>query len=264
MPQELTTEQIENIVIDTGVVYIDYGEVGERILAPVRGGNQFLVERTFKEIEYDGRKGKTKGMRRIVEENAKLVVALMDLSMDNLALMLAGATYGNADKYARVTEYLGAGGDDGDDVFTLSQTPINPTQAGSFEFWVDGVKVSWTYGTEYTVSGTTLTVVEGTLAAAEALVTSYEYDTEADAATIIPGDIADADYLTNVALVGIDLEGKAKICYLYNAMADNNFDWKMVDKDESSITVEFAAHWDPTDLDPATSPLYKVEEVAAS
>jgi hypothetical protein len=257
----LTQEQIENIVIDTGVVYVNYDEVGEHILAPVRGENQFLVERAFRDIEFAGRRGKTKGLRRITEENAKLVVNLMDLSMENLSLALSGATYGNADKYARVTEYLGEGANDGDDVFTLSQTPINPTQTASLEFWVDGTKVSWTYGAEYTISGTTLTVVEGTLPLGEALVASYKYDTGSDAATIVPGDITDDDYITNIALVGVDLEGKSKIIWLYNAMSDNNFDWKMVDKDESVIAVEFAAHWDPTD---DSAPLYKVEEVAAS
>jgi len=260
MPQELTTEQIQNIVIDTGVVYVNYGEEGERILAPVRGGNQFLVERTIRDIEFDGRRGKTKGLRRITEENAKLVVALMDMSMDNLALMLAGATYGDAAKYARLTEWVGVGLETVGESFTLSQTPINPTSAGSFEFWVDGEKVSWTYGVEYTVTGTTLAIAADYLELNEVLVVSYKYDTQSDAATIVPGDISDDDYLTNVALVGIDLEGKAKICYIYNAMSDNNFDWKMVDKDESVITVEFAAHWDPKD---SASIPYKVEEVPA-
>jgi len=260
MPQELTTEQIQNIVIDTGVVYVNYGEEGERILAPVRGGNQFLVERTIRDIEFDGRRGKTKGLRRITEENAKLVVALMDMSMDNLALMLAGATYGDAAKYARLTEWVGVGLETVGESFTLSQTPINPTSAGSFEFWVDGEKVSWTYEVEYTVTGTTLAIAADYLELNEVLVVSYKYDTQSDAATIVPGDISDDDYLTNVALVGIDLEGKAKICYIYNAMSDNNFDWKMVDKDESVITVEFAAHWDPKD---SASIPYKVEEVPA-
>jgi len=264
MSQELTTEQIENIVIDTGVVYVNYGEEGERILAPVRGGNQFLVERTIRDIEFDGRRGKTKGMRRIVEENAKLVVGLMDISMDNLALALAGATYGNANQYERVIDYAGVGGASGGGEFTLSQEPINPTVTGSLDFWVDGVKVDWTYGVEYTISTKTLTVAEGAyLEENEVLVVAYKYDTNVDEPNIIPGDIADGDYLTNIALIGVDLEGKSKIIYLYNAMTDNNFDWKMVDKDESVITVEFAAHWNPTDLDPATSPLYQIVEVAA-
>lgn len=261
MPQELTKEQIENIVIDMGVVYVNYGELGEKILAPVRGGNQFLVERTIRDIEFDGRKGKTKGMRRIIEENAKLVVNLMDLSMDNLKLALAGATYGDADKYARITEYLGVGVSGGGGEFTLSQTPVNPTQTGSIEFWVNGVKVSWTYGVEYTIAGTTLTVISGTyLAENEALVVSYKYDTGATTPAIVPGDIIDTDYLKNIALVGVDLEGKSKIITLYNAMADSNLDWKMVDKDESVLTIEFAAHWNPEDID---EPLYKIEEVEA-
>jgi len=260
MPQELTQEQIENIVIDTGVLYVNYGEIGERILAPVRGGNQFLVERTIRDIEFDGRRGKTKGMRRITEENAKLVVGIMDLSMDNIKLGLAGATYANANKYARITEYLGVGLETVGESFTLSQTPLNPTQAGAFEFWIDGEKVSWTYGTQYTVSGTTLSVEADYLELGEVLVVSYKYDTGVDVPEIEPGDISDTDYLTNVALVGVDLEGKAKVIYIYNAMSDNNFDWKMVDKDESVITLEFAAHWDPQD---STVKPYKIVEVAA-
>lgn len=265
MPQELTVEQIQNIVIDTGVVYVNYGEIGERILAPVRGGNQFLVERTIRDIEFDGRRGKTKGLRRIIEENAKLVVGLMDISMANIALALSGATYGNADKYARVIDYAGVGVLAGGGEFTLSQTPINPTVTGSVDFWVDGVKVDWTYGVEYTLSGVgskTLTVAEGTyLEENEVLVVAYKYDTLVDEESIEPGDITDEDYLDNVTLVGIDLEGKSKIIYLYNAMGDNNFDWKMVDKDESVITIEFAGHWDPTDND--VKP-YKIVEVAAA
>lgn len=261
MPQELTVEQIENIVLDTGVLYVNYGEEGEKILAPVRGGTQFLVEQTIKDIEYDGRRGKTKGMRRITELNAKIVAGLMDLSMENLKLGLAGATYGNADKYARVIEYLGAGGVSGGGEFTLSQTPINPTNSSWFDFWVDGVKVSWTYGVEYTIVGTTLTVAEGAyLEENETLVAAYKYDTEVDEETIEPGDITDADYLTNVTLVGVDMAGDSKVIYLYNAMGDNNFDWKMVDKDESVITIEFAGHWDPTDND--VKP-YKIVEVPA-
>lgn len=89
--QNLTTQQIENVVIDTGVVYKNYGEVDEEILAPCRGSNTFVVEQEFKDIEYNGQRGKTKGMRRIITENASLTVNLMDMSQDNLKLALAGA-----------------------------------------------------------------------------------------------------------------------------------------------------------------------------
>jgi len=89
----LTTEQIENIQIDRGLVYIDYGEVGERQLAPTRGGGSFTVTKNIREIEYDGRRGKTKGMQVVDEVNAMLSVPLLCSSMDNLALAMPWATY---------------------------------------------------------------------------------------------------------------------------------------------------------------------------
>lgn len=109
----LTTEQLQNIVIDTGVVYVNYGELDEKILGPCKGGNSFLVEQEFKDVEYDGRRGKTKGMRRIINENASLTVRLMDLSQDNIKLALAGANIDgttkaitNGDRTILDTEYL--------------------------------------------------------------------------------------------------------------------------------------------------------------
>ncbi|MDW7673180.1 MAG: hypothetical protein SCK28_01465 [Bacillota bacterium] len=91
MPKNLTVEQIENIVIDTGVVYINYGELDERMLAPTRGGNNFVVEQEIKIIERDGARGKEKGLRRVIREDATLTVNLMDLSQENIKLALAGA-----------------------------------------------------------------------------------------------------------------------------------------------------------------------------
>lgn len=90
---KLTQEQIENIQIDYGLVYINYGETEERQLAPTRGGGTFTVTKNIREIEYDGRKGKTKGMQVVDEINAMLSVPLLCASMDNLALAMPWATY---------------------------------------------------------------------------------------------------------------------------------------------------------------------------
>jgi uncharacterized protein YlaN (UPF0358 family) len=90
--QQLTTAQIENILLDTGVVYLDYGLAGERILAPTRGGNSFVVEQDVKIIERDGSLGKEKGLRRVIKEDATLTVKLLDVSIANLQMALAGAT----------------------------------------------------------------------------------------------------------------------------------------------------------------------------
>lgn len=89
---QLTTQQIENILIDTGVVYVNYGVAGERVLAPTRGGNTFVVEQEVKEIERDGALGKEKGMRRVTKENAMLTVRFMDMSIANLKMALRGAS----------------------------------------------------------------------------------------------------------------------------------------------------------------------------
>ena len=97
MNRNLTTEQIENILLDAGVVYANYGEVGERVLAPTRGGSSFAVEQEVRIIERDGALGKEKGLRRVINEDAMLTVRLMDMSIDNLKLALAGATV-NGDK----------------------------------------------------------------------------------------------------------------------------------------------------------------------
>lgn len=91
MSKRITVEQIENIVIDSGVVYINYGVEGERLLAPVRGGNTFTVEGEIREIEVDGTRGKTKGLRRRIREDANLAVNFMDLSLKNLNMALPGS-----------------------------------------------------------------------------------------------------------------------------------------------------------------------------
>lgn len=89
----LTQEQIDNIQIDYGIVYVNYGEVGEAQLAPTRGGGTVTITKNIRDIEFDGRKGKTKGMQVVDEANAMLSVPLMDTSMDSLAKAMPWATY---------------------------------------------------------------------------------------------------------------------------------------------------------------------------
>ena len=89
---EVTTAQIENILLDTGVVYLDYGLAGERILGPTRGGNSFVVEQDVRVIERDGALGKEKGLRRVIKEDATLTVKIMDMSIANLKMALAAST----------------------------------------------------------------------------------------------------------------------------------------------------------------------------
>jgi hypothetical protein len=88
----IRTETAKNLILDAGVVYINYGKAGERILGATQGGNTFVVEREIKEIEMDGAKGKIKGLRRIITENAMLTVNMREMSTANIKFALAGST----------------------------------------------------------------------------------------------------------------------------------------------------------------------------
>lgn len=82
LPPELTQDQIENIQIDYGILYVNFGEVGEMLLGPTRGGGTFDVKATRQEIDHDWKRGKEKGMSIITDINAMLSVVLIDTSID--------------------------------------------------------------------------------------------------------------------------------------------------------------------------------------
>ena len=106
----LKEEQIENIQIDYGIVFLNWGVTGERQLAPTRGGGTFTVTKNIRDIDYDGRKGKTRGMQVVDVIFAFLAVGLLDTSLDNLALALPWATYSSGKISAKGSD-LGIIGD---------------------------------------------------------------------------------------------------------------------------------------------------------
>lgn len=102
----LTQEQFENIQIDYGMVYLNYGATGEMPLAPTRGGGTFEVKKNIRNIDFDGKKGKTKGMQVLDECDAMLKIPLLNVSLDNLALAMPYATYA-ADKISMKSTNFG-------------------------------------------------------------------------------------------------------------------------------------------------------------
>jgi hypothetical protein len=88
----ITQAQKENIQIDYGIVYTNYGETDSAKLAPVRGGGEFAVDVKIRDIEFDGANGKTKGMQVVEEINATLKCSVLDTSIKTLALAMPYAT----------------------------------------------------------------------------------------------------------------------------------------------------------------------------
>ena len=83
---------VENIQIDHGIVFRNYGLETQKLLAPIRGGSTFKVERTIRQIEFDGQGGKTKGTEVIDDENATISAKTLNASLETLSLALPGAS----------------------------------------------------------------------------------------------------------------------------------------------------------------------------
>lgn len=117
----ITKDTPDRIMIDAGAVYLNYGLANERLLGATRGGNEFNLNRTVKNIEIDGLKGAVKGLKRIVEVNPQITCNLLELTVANLVAAIAGAD--QSDQADIKNEYVGVG--DGSEVrFALEQDDI--------------------------------------------------------------------------------------------------------------------------------------------
>ena len=92
MVTNLTKKQIESIQIDESVIFLNYGEADERVLAPTRGGGEFAATVTVRDIDFDGKHGKTAGTQVIEEQGASIKVTTLCMSQENLALAIPNCT----------------------------------------------------------------------------------------------------------------------------------------------------------------------------
>jgi lysozyme len=92
MQRGISTDTANRLLINEGVVYLNYGEAGERLLGATRGGTEFSIEQEVQDPEIDGKKGPLKGTRRIVESIATLSCELLEITRENFMLAIAGST----------------------------------------------------------------------------------------------------------------------------------------------------------------------------
>jgi|GEM_PF-790602 len=247
----VTQKTVENMLLDAGVVYVNYGLTTERVLGATNGGNKFLVEREFREVEIDGLKGKTKGMKRLLSENASLEVNLKEMSSENIMLALPGSTK---------TDYATLRADTG--VMVKGAVAQGATTAvfdgtnlaGSLEkgdkFTVTGIVDSFTLTEDAKVISGEITVkftpaVPATGFADDSPVV-IEQTYESIRST---GKIGSSDYLSNIALVATRSDNKKPcVIILENALNDNNLEMATKDKDEVTVVLKISAHYDPANL----------------
>lgn len=87
----ITANTEERIILDAGALYRDYGEAGQELIGATRGGAEFVVERTDRDIELDGPKGPVKGLKRTTVHMARLTVTLVEISQQTFLDATRGA-----------------------------------------------------------------------------------------------------------------------------------------------------------------------------
>jgi hypothetical protein len=87
----ITANAYKRFVIDTGAVFLNYGEAGEALFGATRGGNTFTVETEYKDMLVDGAKGPVIGSRRITMVSASLTVNMISITADMLKKCFPGS-----------------------------------------------------------------------------------------------------------------------------------------------------------------------------
>jgi hypothetical protein len=86
-----TPETQRRLLYDAGIVYLNYGTAGVKILGCTRGGNSASIEEEIRKMDFDGTPGDVKGDKRRVKVSAKLTVNLLEFSTDGILANLPGA-----------------------------------------------------------------------------------------------------------------------------------------------------------------------------
>jgi hypothetical protein len=86
----ISTNTVKSMIIDSGTVYIDYEEIGERLMGATRDGASFVIEQEVREIPIDGVRGPLLGARRIINEHARIMVNLLEMTKENFMDALFG------------------------------------------------------------------------------------------------------------------------------------------------------------------------------
>ena len=75
-----TTNTPNNLLIDAGAIFTNYGTASEALLGATSGGNEFAVAIKTRDVKVDGLKGTVKGLTRIISTDVTLKVNMLELT----------------------------------------------------------------------------------------------------------------------------------------------------------------------------------------
>ncbi len=84
MLKVFTENDTKKIQIDEGIVVFNMGKQNQLIVGPTRGGAEMTITPEIRDIEFDGRRGKTAGMQVVDGEDATIKVVSLCCSQELL------------------------------------------------------------------------------------------------------------------------------------------------------------------------------------
>jgi hypothetical protein len=80
-----------NYILDTGAVFLNYGEKNAVCLGATEGGNAFGIENDFRYMSFDGEAGAVAGGHRLVGSTPKIVANMIEINYRLLNIVLPGS-----------------------------------------------------------------------------------------------------------------------------------------------------------------------------
>ena len=81
-----------SFILDSGAVYINYGESNAMKLGATEGGNQFGIETDFRYMTFDGESGQLEGAHRVLGSTPKIIANFVAINYRLLNIALPGSS----------------------------------------------------------------------------------------------------------------------------------------------------------------------------
>lgn len=85
-----TSTTPQNLIIDSGALYKNWGETDEALISATSGGNTFTVKANTRQVKVDGIKGSAKGLEFVTDTQITLGTNLLEVTSDILKTVLNG------------------------------------------------------------------------------------------------------------------------------------------------------------------------------
>lgn len=258
LQQGVTTDTPDNVILGPGKLYEFSGSFDPAspgtLLGATMGGNEYSLNAEIYETDYDGRMGPVKGGKRISMIEPTLTTNLLEHTSANWLRALPGGESTELTPTWTLDD-LGEGDGSATDFTLTSADAEGEVFLDTLEVYKDGTLQTEGGGEDYTYDDTTQTITFNSPPSDSVTINAiYTYDssdTSGDYKKVTVGQITDSDY-ANVALkaeINNASYDKPFWFVLNNTLASGDFNMALSgeSEEETVLTVDFVAHFDPAD-----------------